>query len=81
MGKWKGSGRRGRHLHQITDVKHAHCRYCYKRIDRSATTCLYCQRNVSPWATRHTPFLIVGSVLMSLFLMAVVLNILKLFQH
>ncbi len=68
-------------MRQIIDVKQGHCRYCHKRIDRSATTCLYCQRDVRPWTARHIPFIIVGSVLMSLFLMAVVLNTLKLFQH
>jgi hypothetical protein len=68
-------------MRQITDVEQVRCRYCHKRIDRSATTCLYCQREVRPWTARHAPFVIVGSVLMSLFLMAVVLQILTLFQH
>jgi hypothetical protein len=68
-------------MRQITDVKQAHCRYGHKRIDRSATTCLYGQRDVRPWTARHAPSVIVGRGLMSLFLMAVVLNILTLFQH
>jgi hypothetical protein len=68
-------------MRQITDVKQAHCRYGHKRIDRSATTCLYCQGNVRPWTACHSPLIIVGRVLMSLFLMAVVQNSLTLFQH
>jgi hypothetical protein len=68
-------------MRQITDVKQAHRRYGHQRIDGSATTCLYCQRDVRPWAARHAPLIIVGSGLMSLFLMAVVLNIWELFQH
>jgi hypothetical protein len=71
----------GRHLRQITDVKQAHCRDCHKRINGSATTCPYGQHDVRPWAARHTPLIIVGRGLMSLFLMAVVLNIWELFQH
>jgi hypothetical protein len=68
-------------MRQITDVKQAHCRDCHKRIDRSAITCLYGQRDVRPWTVHHAPLVIVGRGLMSLFLMAVVLNILTLFQH
>jgi hypothetical protein len=68
-------------MRQIIDVKQAHCRYGHQRIDGSATTCLDCQRDGRPWTARHTPLIIVGRGLMSLFLMAVVLNIWELFQH
>jgi hypothetical protein len=67
-------------MRQITDVKQTHCRYCHQRIDRLATTCLHCQRDVRPWTVCHAPLVIVGRVLMSLFLMVVVLTILMLFQ-
>jgi hypothetical protein len=68
-------------MRQITDVTPAHCRYGHKRIDGSATTCLYCQHEVRPWTARQPPLIIAGSVLVSLFVIAVVLNIWKLFQH
>jgi hypothetical protein len=68
-------------MRQITDVKPARCRYGHKRIDGSATACLYCQRDVRPWTARHAPLAIVGGVLMSLFVMAVVLTLWPLFQH
>jgi hypothetical protein len=67
-------------MRQITAVKPAHCRYCRKRIDRSATTCLYCRRDVRPRAARHAPLVIVGGVLMSLFAVAVGLTLWPLFQ-
>jgi hypothetical protein len=70
----------GGYIRQITDVKPAHCRYCRKRIDGSATACLYCQHDVRPWTARHAPLVIVGGVLMSLFVMAVVLTLWQLFQ-
>jgi hypothetical protein len=68
-------------MRQITNVKQAHCRYGHRRINGSATTCLYCQRDVRPWAARHAPFIIVGGVLMSLFVVAVLLTLWELFQH
>jgi hypothetical protein len=68
-------------MRQITDVKPAHCRYCHKRLDRAATRCLYCQRDVRPWTARYTPLIIAGGMLMSLFVVAVVLNTWQLFQH
>jgi hypothetical protein len=52
-----------------------------QEIDGSAITCLYCQRDVRPWTARHIPLIIVGGVLMSLFVMAVVLTLWQLFQH
>jgi hypothetical protein len=67
-------------MRQITDVEPAHCRYCHRRMDGSATTCLYCQRDVRPWAARHAPLVIVGGVLMSLFVMAVGRTLWPLFQ-
>ena len=62
-------------MRQITDVKPGPCRYGHKRIDRSATACLYCQRDVRPRTARHAPLVIVGGVLMSLFAMAVGLTL------
>jgi hypothetical protein len=78
--EFRGGGRR-EELHYITDVKKANCRYCKKLIDRSATTCLYCQSDVRSWAAHHALFIIVGSVLMSLFLMVLVLNVWKIFKN
>ena len=67
-------------MRQITDVEPAHCRYCHRRMDGSATTCLYCQRDVRPWAARHAPLVIVGGVLISLFVVAVGRTLWPLFQ-
>jgi hypothetical protein len=67
-------------MRQIAAVEPAHCHYCHRRIDGSATTCLYCRRDVRPWAARHAPLVIVGGVLMSLFLIAVGRTLWPLFQ-
>jgi hypothetical protein len=78
----RGRGAAGeRYIRQVTDVEPAHGRYGHKRIDGSAPACLYCQRDVRPWTARHIALIIVGSVLMSLFVVAAVLTLWQLVQH
>jgi hypothetical protein len=70
-----GRSGRGGHMRPIRPVKPTHCRACHRHIDPSATMCPYCHSDGRHWAARQAPFVIVGSVLLGLFLAAVVLHV------
>jgi hypothetical protein len=65
-------------MHQIKSVAKATCRSCH-RIDGAVTTnCLYCHRDLRRWTARHAPLVVVGSVLLSLVMLAAILNVWRL---
>jgi hypothetical protein len=65
-------------MHQSNSVAKATCRSCHKRIEGAATTCLYCHSDLRGWTARHAPLVVVGSVLLSLVMLAAILNVWRL---